>query len=249
MRKIREVSDDKMPVWQLPYCSLIILIVSLFVMLCSYATFGRGRMVEIKRGFRNALILLDLRQLFPSSRETTVVPEESEWFLQDVVAAPLQKFLQGKGLSEEVFLKSTRDAVRLTILDTALFMPGSTQLQIRGQKLLQKIGELLRDVSMPVYIEAHTDPGSEGMKGWEDTALKASTVMNFLHRQCGIPQKRLRAVGFSYFRPFVPNTSLEERRRNRRIDIIVPIEKEFFSKRGGITDQVPPSFKVWDLRQ
>lgn len=248
MRKAREVLDDKMPGWQLPYCSLIILIVSLFVMLCSYATFGKGRMVEIKRSFREALILLDLRQLFPSTRQATVVPEESERFLQDIVAAPLQKFLKGKGLSEEVFLKSTHNAVRLTILDTALFMPGGMQLQDRGQKLLQNIGELLRDVSMPVYIEAHTDPGTDGTKGWEDTALKASAVMNFLHRQCGIPRERLRAVGFSHFRPFVPNASLEERRRNRRIDIIVPIEKEFFSRRSGITDQVPPSFKVWDLR-
>jgi len=72
--------------------------------------------------------------------------------------------------------------------------------------------------------------------------------MTYLRDACAIPQQRLSAVGCSAYRPFVPNLSLEERRRNRRIELMIPIDAEVFTKRGGITRDPPPSFKLWDLR-
>ncbi|MCX8042519.1 MAG: OmpA family protein [Desulfobacterota bacterium] len=248
MKIAKEGSGDRLPGWQIPYCSLIILVVSLFVMLCSYATYGKGQLAQIQKSFKEALILLDLRQLFPSMKKPSANVSEDERFLQEYLAIPLQKYLKGKGLADEVILKSTRDVVQLTMLETALFLPGSTTLQPHAQSLLRHIGDLFRDVAPIVSIEGHTDPTFGGSAGWEQTALQAARVMEFFHQQCGIPRERLQAVGFSHYRPFVPNTSLEERRRNRRIDIVVPVDRAMFTRRGGITTDAPPSFNVWDLR-
>jgi|GEM_PF-2617327 len=205
-------------------------------------------MAQIQRSFRDAVIFFDVRQLFPAPFRPTTVPQDTALLFEEQIAAPIQKFLRGKGLAEEVFLKSTQDFVVLTLLDSVLFLPGSLQLQPRAQALLRTLSELLRDVSVTISIEGHTDPGADNATGWYTTALKAARVMNFLRTECNIPQTKLCAAGFSHYRPFVPHASLEERRRNRRIDIVIPLDQEFFSKRGGITNSVPPSFKVWDLR-
>jgi chemotaxis protein MotB len=230
----------------------MILIVSLFVMLCSHATYARGRMIEIQKSFRAALSALNLNVLFSTGQQTDVRQPAADAFTQERIAAPLQKFLKGKGFDDEVFLKSTQDMVHLTLLDTVLFLPGSTQLSPRAQALLGDLARLLRDFSMPLRIEGHTDdlpPGTSATAAnWSVSALKAMAVMSFIRDACGIPQQRLSAAGFSEFRPFVPNTSADERRRNRRVELLIPVDEDFISARGGIIKESPPSFKIWDLR-
>jgi len=245
MRKVKRVFEEQPFNWYLPYCSLIILIVSLFVMLCSYATFTRGRLRQIQESFRSAVTLPELRVLFFGGTHPRVRPGDDEQMVRERVTVPLQKFLKGRGLEEFVFLKTTRDFIGFTVLDAVLFAPGETQLLPGGRRILGDIGALLRDTTAPVYIEGHTD---DAVDGWHRTALKAAAVMRYLREGCGIPQQRLFAAGYSAFRPFVPNASLEERRRNRRIELLIPLDEATFTKRGGIGQDPPPSFKLWDLR-
>jgi chemotaxis protein MotB len=46
-------------------------------------------------------------------------------------------------------------------------------------------------------------------------------VVAYLVTDLGIAPSRLSAAGYGEFHPRVPNTSLENRARNRRIDIVV----------------------------
>lgn len=253
MLKTRKIQEDKPINWQIAYCSLIILIVSLFVMMCSFATYTRGRMIEIQKSFRAALSAMSLSTLFSEGLQSEIRQSDTDAFMQERIIVPLQKFLKGKGFADEVFLKSSQDMVNLTLLDSVLFIPGSAQLSPRAQSLLKDLASLLHDFSMPIRIEGHTDdqpPGTSetAADNWKISALKANTVMNFLKNRCDIPQQRLSATGFAGFRPFVPNTSADERRRNRRVELLIPVDEDFYNVRGGIIKESPPSFKIWDLR-
>ena len=107
------------------------------------------------------------------------------------------------------------------------------------------------EISLPVRIEGHTDDREAKSYGydsnWELSAVRAINVLKFLKDEGNIPQERLSATGFSQYRPFVPNKGDEERRRNRRVEIIIPIVQEFFKGGESIIRETPASFKTWDL--
>ena len=56
---------------------------------------------------------------------------------------------------------------------------------------------------------------------WELSVGRATNVTRFLIDEAGVPPKRLAATGYAEFRPMVPNTSEENRAKNRRVDIVL----------------------------
>ncbi|MEI6126171.1 MAG: flagellar motor protein MotB [Pseudomonadota bacterium] len=249
MKKEKRVCEDKPVSWQTTYCSFIILLVSFFVMLCSYAQYKRGRFLEIQKSFREAVSDIPAGLTFFNKGEGISAPApEVSSNLHGRIAAPIQNFLKGKGLEDKVFLKSKRAFVCLTLLDDVLFRKATTDLSSEAKDILKDFALTLGNFSQPIKIEGHTDdqPVQSGTR-WSLSAMKAISVMKYLRDECGISQERLSATGFSAYRPFVPNNTDEERLRNRRVDIIIPVVKEFFNSRGGINKEAPPSFKIWDL--
>jgi chemotaxis protein MotB len=56
------------------------------------------------------------------------------------------------------------------------------------------------------------------------SSARALQVVQFLHRR-GVDPTKLSAVGYGEYRPLVPNTTAENRRKNRRIEIFVDFEE------------------------
>ena len=167
------------------------------------------------------------------------------------IATPIHQFLKGKGLEEKVNLKSTNKYVSLTLLDSVLFEEGSADISEEAKPILRNLARILSKFPMPARVEGHTDDSPADShrynSNWELSSMRAINVMNFLKNEGNIPPDRVSATGFSQYRPFVPNKKDEEKRRNRRVDIIIPIVKEFFESGDSIIRETPASFKTWDL--
>ena len=58
--------------------------------------------------------------------------------------------------------------------------------------------------------------------------MRAINVMRFLRKEGLIPAERITVTGFSQVRPFLTNKTDAERKRNRRVEIIIPTVEEFF---------------------
>ena len=68
---------------------------------------------------------------------------------------------------------------------------------------------------------------------WELSAARACAVMVFLIRQCEIAPEHISATGYGATRPRVPNTSEANRRRNRRVDIVIVPDESMPGSRSG----------------
>jgi OOP family OmpA-OmpF porin len=77
-----------------------------------------------------------------------------------------------------------------------------------------------------VVIEGHTDSVGTDAYNQGLSERRATAVMNRLVNTHGISPSRLSAVGYGEARPVVPNTSSENRARNRRIMAEVSVEIE-----------------------
>jgi len=251
MARVKKIQEEAPSDWQTIFCSLAIILVAFFVMLSSYATLEKGKIVEVSRSFKGALDILEGGVLFEKG-EGIVVPSPDKYSrLLEKVAAPIYEILKGRGLEEKIKLKSTNEFVSLTMLDSVLFTSGSADLADTAKTILLNIAGILAGLNVPVRVEGHTDDRSDATgtfrSNWDLSAMRAVNVMRFLQEQGGIDQKRLSAAGYAQYRPFLPNRTDEERTRNRRVEIIIPITEEFFDTSDTIKREAPPSFKLWDL--
>jgi outer membrane protein OmpA-like peptidoglycan-associated protein len=117
----------------------------------------------------------------------------------------------------------------LTALDTVgttVFLPiefDFDQATIRPESipLLERIADAMKaHPSLVIEVRGHTDDRGSDSYNQRLSQRRAEAVVETL-ASMGVEQSRLRAVGFGKSRPLVPNTSEENRARNRRTEFVV----------------------------
>jgi chemotaxis protein MotB len=77
-----------------------------------------------------------------------------------------------------------------------------------------------------VAVEGHTDDLPIYYRfpsNWELSTARASRVVRYFIEK-GIPPQRFKAVGYADTKPVVPNTSMENRAQNRRVEFVFSVE-------------------------
>jgi chemotaxis protein MotB len=162
-------------------------------------------------------------------RQRSVVRIQNEVIaLLDDTRNTIASSLQEQVAAEKIEFRESRDQLRLVLLDTIVFEPGSMGLTAEGKKVLAALAESLRGQSQPIVVEGHTDnlPIGTSLRerfpsNWELSAARAAAVARFLQSEGGINPGRLSIQAFSYHRPVADNRTEEGRRRNRRIEIVL----------------------------
>jgi len=137
--------------------------------------------------------------------------------------------LEGEVQAGNIEVERLRGQLKVRALDQILFDSGSADIKPRGRKVLQDlVGQIKQIAAHTVRIEGHTDdrPISNARfpSNWELSAARAVTVVR-LFQDSGIDASRLSAAAYGPFQAIADNDTVEGRRRNRRIEIIlVPIE-------------------------
>jgi chemotaxis protein MotB len=141
------------------------------------------------------------------------------------VAARLQERLEQEGLAGRVTVSVEERGVVITFLDTVLFPIGSDELTPRAREILRRVGQELRELPNYVRVEGHTCDlpinNRRFPSNWELSVARATSVVQALIRDAGIPPARLSASGYGEYRPRVPNDSEAHRQLNRRVDLVI----------------------------
>jgi chemotaxis protein MotB len=127
--------------------------------------------------------------------------------------------------SKEVTISELRGKLTVNILDRILFDSGEADLKPEGQRILEKIADVLaQHTNRQVHIIGHTDDVPIHRKfasNWELSTARATAAVRFLQDQAGVNPRRLGALGYGQFHPIAPNTTAEGRAKNRRIEVVI----------------------------
>lgn len=124
---------------------------------------------------------------------------------------------------------STRDVeVVISIESEVLFRSGSASLNAAAKSTLNKVIATINEKfpNHDIRVIGYTDDQkitrtrNEWDDNWELSAGRAREVLLYIHGR-GISEKRLGLAGYGQERPVVPNTSTENRQKNRRVEIVV----------------------------
>jgi outer membrane protein OmpA-like peptidoglycan-associated protein/flagellar hook assembly protein FlgD len=101
------------------------------------------------------------------------------------------------------------------------FAAGSDRLKPRGIKILNRVYVILQKYKRyDVLVEGHTDDRGSDTYNQKLSERRAQSVMNFLVKK-GMPGKRFTFEGKGETTTLYPNTSRENRRRNRRVEFLL----------------------------
>ena len=144
---------------------------------------------------------------------------------------------------KDVDVKVLKGVVYISLADNMLFKSGSYEISPRAKETLDKIAKIIKDYSdYDVLVEGNTDnvPISKTniRNNWDLSALRASSVVQYLQNDCGINPARLSAAGRGEYNPLTDNDTEVGKARNRRTEIIITPKLDQFLD---LIDQAPES--------
>jgi len=237
-----EIEEFNPQGWMITFSDMVSLLLTFFVMLLAMSSLDNERLKKSFKFFLGALGPLEKGAMGP------ITPPE---IIEDTVIMPqfyqaIQEVMGNKKGIE--FIRSVRPGsdrelddlagldvtaqergITVRIPSTAVFEPGSVELQATVRDYVVRLCRVLRGASFPIRVEGHTDNlpirTAKYPSNWDLSMARALGVVKVMQWQGGIEPERLAAVSYGGSRPFVPNDTAAQRAKNRRIEILILREK------------------------
>ncbi|KMT66467.1 flagellar motor protein MotB [Catenovulum maritimum] len=122
-------------------------------------------------------------------------------------------------------LESLGQQIIIRIREKGAFPSGSAFLQSQFKPIIRQVAALLTQVPGEITVSGHTDNQNVTSElyssNWDLSSKRAVAVAHEMVKVTGFDSHRLIVVGHADTRPLVPNTTLTNRRKNRRVEISI----------------------------
>ncbi|WP_243359278.1 OmpA/MotB family protein [Fundidesulfovibrio terrae] len=223
-------------VWLISLADLSMLMMSFFIFLFSLSTNNPDGVTETLESVRDRLRTESAVPKTPGAPSNKKIMEQVSMREQLILRQrqtheDLTAYFLGRG---ESIMRTKLDGPRLTIsmpTEGMFSKTDVTQLTDAGKARLKTVADFLaKHPDQRVHIKGFTDdtpppPDSRFKNNWEVSSLQAVSALRFLMSQ-GVPANRLTSTGLADLEPLFPNTSDENRARNRRLDFVLEVQVE-----------------------
>jgi chemotaxis protein MotB len=239
--------------WLTTYSDMITLCLTFFVLLYSFSSLDSWKWRSVVISLKGALGVMDGGEsVFEGPLNPEINPqqgsigdkgkydpeiEDLEDYLKyqeetkrlEQVKAILSEYLRGEGLEANITLSLEERGLVIRFEDSVLFAKGKADILPQAVTVLNKLSAVFGGMDNYIRIEGHTDNlpihTRQFPSNWELSTTRATNVLRFLLDE-GVSGERLSAVGYGEFHPIAPNDNEEDRRKNRRVDIVIIRESQ-----------------------
>ncbi|WP_213586323.1 flagellar motor protein MotB [Paenibacillus sp. J2TS4] len=150
---------------------------------------------------------------------------QKEQGLRDLVKV-VNEYIDENQLQGTVSVGDTPRGVAITLNDLLLFDLGKADLKDPAYPILEKLASLFPTLNTKISIEGHTDDlplatGAYYKDNWRLSSERSLSVLRYFTNEAELPESMFISTAFADTKPIVPNTSNENRQKNRRVEIIV----------------------------
>jgi chemotaxis protein MotB len=158
---------------------------------------------------------------------TQTVAEKSE-----NAPIPIQDILRlSKNLVTEANLNdidvvlTDNQSIKVSVRGNLLFDLGKADLKPEAISFLDQLSQIIAGNNYQIEVAGHTDnfPVSNPAypTNWELSSARAARVARYLIQHGRLEPGRFTVLGHSFYQPTVPNDSLANKAKNRRVEIII----------------------------
>lgn len=216
--------------WVMTYGDMMSLLLTFFVLIVSFSSMQDTKFKQAANSLKDAFGVLARPEsviefnvpLVPNHNPET---REAE-ILYEVRA--IEKMVYENDLQDQVEVEVGQEGVRFRVAAPFLFTSASADLDPASRLLLDNIGLMLCKFPYRVAVEGHTDSlpirSSRFPSNWELSAARAVSVARYF-QSTGVAPENLGATGYGEFRPIADNETPDGRSRNRRVEILLQIDR------------------------
>jgi chemotaxis protein MotB len=173
--------------------------------------------------------IFDVEQGIDGQSQGVALPivEKLEELVQETQsdAAELSEALQIQIVRGELEIESEGRRIVVRIKERGSFAPGTADLAPDYYAVIAIIREVIAKREGAVAVEGHTDDinirSNRFRSNWDLSAMRAVSVAQELFIDNVLDSRRFAVTGFADAQPLVPNDSVQNRDRNRRVEIVI----------------------------
>ena len=231
VRKKDEEHKAGAPDWLATYGDMMTLLLVFFVLLFSMSSIDSEKYKAVVQSLSGSLGVLDsgttvslepLINNYPSDNPTET-PTELEELIE--MQEEIQKVLEESKLAGQVKLEVNERGLLIRFLENVLFDSGKADLKPQAMEIIDRVSDIVKETTKKVIVEGHTDniPIStyKFPSNWELSTTRAVNVVKYMIDHNGIVAARLSAAGYADQHSISENNSIEGRKNNRRVDMVI----------------------------
>ena len=196
------------------YSDMVTLLLILFVYLFSVSEIDPAKLAGAAQSMKQSISKDTTKQAI-----NTLQQELNK--LQDI-EKQINTMIKEENLQDQVSVAFANNQLELNLGEALLFERGKADLKPAAESVLSRIGKLFLISDTKVTAEGYTDNipihSVQFPSNWELSAARASSVVRLLQTM-GLPADRFIILGRGETFPLMPNTSEENRAKNRRVKI------------------------------
>jgi chemotaxis protein MotB len=229
--------------WLVSYADFITLLFAFFVILYATAESDRGKLRQFEQSIQKFLMGVGVQK--GAAPDTSGDPTSERAKMDSPIDEGLEKYRRGESselLKEvETYVETNMDAkdiertvmdidvsewgVRVVLSSDNIFAGDSDRFRREALNALDTVLEYVARLGRKTIVESHSDDGQlrspDYVSGWELTSARATSLTRYLIRRHNMAPDKIVPIGFSDQRPLLPNTSNDNRRKNRRIELLI----------------------------
>src|SRR3972149_11205789 len=155
--RVKRYEEASIPAWQTIYCSLILIMLVLFIMLVSYSVSDARKVSGLKSTFGG----YGDGQSGKGRAKGTAADLKNEAAHERGWIADAERSLTKKGaiygLQEDVVLEKTSKGLKCKIKSDVLFKPGEAAIKSISYPYLDEMMMIAKEHNLSLRIEGHTD--------------------------------------------------------------------------------------------
>lgn len=232
MARRKKEECPNIPGWLVSFGDLMSLLLTFFILLYSMSTISTEKFFQSVRGLTEAFggqkllhtsrtliknkVDLDFQTMYPKIKKKKTLLKQ----LNNLVTA-----MKKEGIEAEVIDHGTRIVIR--IASDTIFYPASSTPTPKAKAHFLTLCKHLKESDFRIEIIGFTDNtpihNQQFSNNWELSAYRALSILQ-LFIQCGYDKRLLSAAGRGEYDPLVPNTTPQNRAKNRRVEFVIDLE-------------------------
>jgi chemotaxis protein MotB len=256
-KKEKVLICDEMPPWMVTFADVMTLMLTFFILLVSMSTVDSRRKLVALGSIIGTFGFHDASYEVFSKTDTRRTVEPGPIDSGDL--EPL-KALKWENVDADINFRSNRFVQILTLNANLLFGPSGSTLTPEGIATLDTFLPLLLKVQYPLLLAGHTSelrdelglnyqPGDDKENpdlSWKLSLNRTLALYQYLLAN-GMNPDMLRMEAFGKYTPHYSQKTVEDRRRNRRVDIV--LDKRSIQLNEQIMDVLPKEGEAVDTME
>ena len=126
---------------------------------------------------------------------------------------------------KNIVVANKPEGIIVYLPNSLFFKTGEPEINPHSVGILKLLGNWIQKTPYTIKIEGHSDntkiKSTVFSSNWELSVTRATNIMRyFIENKIIVNPRRISAFGYSEFQPLVPNDSIENLKKNRRIEVV-----------------------------